>query len=218
MATASSASESPRMRGQSLYQDPRTREHAIDDPLQQADPWSGDMGDFAASGQLLDSPSRRPPAYRPSFIGTGARSSPGVNESQPRRSTYHDLPPDWDGLEPQKFLEPYLKLLHGWLLTTNVNPKQQGLLIMQYAAGELRQLLDNLDLEELTQEDSGMKTLEYIKKQYSEFIVAKKPVRIEEAFYDADRCRRRGEGLLTYITRRKRAFHKVIKRRLGYPR
>ena len=149
-----------------MYQDPRTGEHAIDDPLQQADPWSGDMGEFAASGQPFDSPSRRPPNYRPSFIGTGARSSPGVSESQPRRSAYHDLPPDWDGLEPQKFLEPYFKLLQGWLLTTTTSPKQQGLLIMQYATGELRQLLDNLELEELTQEDSGMKTLEYIKKQY----------------------------------------------------
>jgi hypothetical protein len=77
----------------------------------------------------------------------------------------HDVPPEWDGTDPHKNLEPYLKLLKGWLLTTSTNPNQRGLIIMHYARGDLRRLIDNLDLAELTEEDSGDKTYEYIKAE-----------------------------------------------------
>ena len=34
----------------------------------------------------------------------------------------HDVPPEWDGLDPQKNLEPYLKLLQGWLAHNGHHP------------------------------------------------------------------------------------------------
>ena len=123
----------------------------------------------------------------------------------------HDVPPEWDGMDPQKNLEPYLKLLQGWLITTATIPNQRGLIIMNYAKGDLRRLLDNLELTELTTKDSGQKTHDYIKGEYSEYIVSKKPLRIEEAFYDPDRCRKKGEGLISYIARRKDRFNKLKK-------
>ena len=75
----------------------------------------------------------------------------------------HDVPPEWDGMDPHKNLEPYLKLLQGWLLTTATIPQQRGLIIMNYAKGDLRRLLDNLELEELTTKDSGQRAYDYIK-------------------------------------------------------
>ena len=123
----------------------------------------------------------------------------------------HDVPPEWDGMDPQKNLEPYLKLLQGWLATTATIPHQRGLIIMNYAKGDLKRLLDNLELAELTEKESGQKAFEYIKGEYSEYIVCKKPLRIEEAFYDPERCRKKGEGIISYISRRKDRFNKLQK-------
>ena len=52
---------------------------------------------------------------------------------------------------------------------------------MNYAKGDLRQLLDNIELEELTTKDSGQKAFDYIKGEYSEYIVSKKPLRVEDS-------------------------------------
>ena len=123
----------------------------------------------------------------------------------------HDVSPEWDGMDPHKNLEPYLKLLQGWLITTATIPSQRGMIIMNYAKGDLRRLLDNLDLEVLTIRDSGQTDFEYIKEEYSEYIVSKKPLRVEEAFYDPERCRKKGEGLISYISRRKDRFNKLQK-------
>ena len=123
----------------------------------------------------------------------------------------HDNPPEWDGIAPQQNLEPYLKLLKGWLVTTNTIPSQRGLIIMNYRKGDLRKLLDNFEIEDLTTKDSGQVAYDYIEAEYSQFIVSKKTLRIEEAFYDSDRCRKKGEGLVTYISRRKDRFHKLQK-------
>ena len=80
---------------------------------------------------------------------------------------------------------------------------------MHDSKGDLRALLDNLDIDELTTSDSGQVVLDYIKAEYSEYIVSKKPLRVEEAFYDHDRCRKKGEGLIPYIARRKDRFNKL---------
>jgi hypothetical protein len=153
--------------------DPRINADGPHDPLYQDDPWMGDLG------EPITPPDRRPTPRRP-FIGAGTHPAPGITEAQPRRGI-HDLPPEWDGADPHKNLEPYLKLLKGWLITTSTHPSQRGLIIMQYTRGDLRQLIDTLDLEELTREDSGDKTYEYIKREYSEYMVSKKPLRLEES-------------------------------------
>ena len=53
---------------------------------------------------------------------------------------------------------------------------------MQYSQGTLRELLDDLGIEELTAEDSGQRAIDYIKLQYEQFVDQYKlPARIEEA-------------------------------------
>ena len=63
----------------------------------------------------------------------------------------------------------------------------------------------------MTSEDSGQQTADFIKREYSEFIVKKKNLRLEEALYDTDRLRKNGEGLVNYIARRKDRFNKLQK-------
>ena len=176
---------------------PNTSRDAAD-PFEASDPWTN----YGGTGTL--------PPRQGQFTGAVTHPGPGTNEGNPRKMM-HDVPPEWDGMDPQKNLEPYLKLLQGWLATTATIPHQRGLIIMNYAKGDLKRLLDNLELAELTEKESGQKAFDYIKGEYSEYIVCKKPLRIEEAFYDPERCRKKAEGLISYISRRKDRFNKLHK-------
>ena len=175
------------------------------DPFEEQDPWKN----FEKQTQSRE---------RGQFTGAVTHPGPGTYDGggHPRKMM-HDVPPEWDGMDPQRNLEPYLKLLEAWLVTTITIPEQRGLIIMNYAKGDLRRLIDNLDIAELTQKESGRKTLEYIKGEYSEYIVDKKPLRIEEAFYDPERCRKKSEGLISYIARRKDRFNKLGKEGWSIP-
>ena len=145
------------------------------------------------------------------FTGTVTHPGPGTYEDRGPRKMMHDVPPEWDGLDPYRNLEPYLKLLKGWLITTATLPQQRGMIIMNYAKGDLKRLLDNLDLEALTARESGETVFDFVKSEYSEYMVCKKPLRIEEVFYDPERCRKKGEGMVSYISRRKDRFNKLGK-------
>ena len=182
------------------YEQQDSRPKSSKDPLEVKDPWKNyeSVGDHT------------PPA-RKQFAGAVTHPGAGTYEGNNPRKMMHDAPPEWDGLDPQKNLEPYLKLLQGWLITTATLPQQRGLIIMNYAKGDLRRLLDNLDIEELTHQDSGQRTFDFVKGEYSEYIVSKKPLRVEEAFYDPERCRKKGEGFISYISRRKDRFNKLQK-------
>ena len=169
------------------------------DPFTGADPWEA----YSGSGTM--------PQTQHQFAGAVTHPGPGTTNEGNSRNMMHDVPPEWDGNDPARNLEPYLKLLQGWLCTTATLPSQRGLIIMHYAKGDLRRLLDNLELDELTSKESGQKTFDYVKSEYSEYIISKKPLRIEEAFYDNERCRKKGEGMITYISRRKDRFNKLHK-------
>ena len=158
---------------------------------------------------------RRSRRAREDLIGVVSHDQdPRANGSGPygSRRIVHDIPPTWDGKDPKIHLEPYLKLLKGWLATTQTIKSQRGYLIMQYSAGTLRELIDDLDTDQLLAEDSGQKVLEYITAQYQEFVNQyKMPTRIEECFYESDRYRKKGESMVTYIARRRTRFEKLKK-------
>ena len=154
------------------------------DPFDQQDPWKNLGGTTRQT-----TPGQRG-QFAGAVTGAGMGTFDGGGGGHPRK-VIHDVPPEWDGVDPQRNLEPYLKLLEAWLLTTATLPEQRGIVIMNYAKGDLRRLIDNLDLAQLTTRESGNETLKYIKAEYSEYIVCKKPLRIEEAFYDPERCRKK---------------------------
>ena len=72
-------------------------------------------------------------------------------------------------------------------------------------------MIDTLEIDDLTKDDSGEVVLALIEAEYSEFKIVKKPIRIEEALYDNDRCRKKNEDILSYITRRKTRFAELMK-------
>jgi len=61
-------------------------------------------------------------------------------EGNPPRFTL-DNPPWWDGKNPEQQAEPFLKLLTAWLTTTRTLQRQQGVLILQAVAGDLKVLV-----------------------------------------------------------------------------
>ena len=90
---------------------------------------------------------------------------------------------------------------------------------MQYSTGTLRELIDDLDIDQLLDENSGKIVMDHILAEYQQFADQYKlPTRIEECLYESDRYRKKGESMVTYIARRRTRFDKLKKGRLGDPR
>jgi hypothetical protein len=123
----------------------------------------------------------------------------------------HDIPPAWSGDNPEKELEPYLKLLRGWLATTRTLKTQAGMTILNFASGDLKTVINELEIDELTQDDSGNIVPKHITASYSEYMEKKLPQAIELGIFDKDVARRRNEGMLQYCIRRDKLFKKLTK-------
>ena len=115
-----------------------------------------------------------------------------MNQSSepPSARSVHDVPPSWDGRNPETALESYLKLLAGWLATTRMQKCQMGMTLLHYASGDLRLIINELTIEELTAENSGSRVFDHVKEAFSEYVEKKLPKAIESApFYSS--CKRR---------------------------
>ena len=123
----------------------------------------------------------------------------------------HDVPPVWDGANPGEQLEPYIKLLKGWLATTKTLKTQRGMVILHYANGDLKVIINELEIEVLAAEDSGEQVLEHIQKNYFEYIDRKMPKAIEAALYSDKKSRKKGESMLQYVARKKTLFRELQK-------
>ena len=143
-------------------------------------------------------------------IGTSTGVNPGLQEPPPSRIV-HDVPPTWDGKDPAKNLEPYVKVLKGWLATTRTLRTQQGMIIMHYSAGDLRAVIDELEIEDLTGEDGGTTVLKHIEQSYAEYKERKLPQAIEDSLFDNHLPRRAGESMLQYCHRRHTLFKHLKK-------
>ena len=75
------------------------------DPLMRDDPWG-----MPERGRRRGQPSTGPTG------GDFAVVPPGTAEPPPQR-IIHDVPPAWDGKDPDNQVEPYLMLLSGWLIS-----------------------------------------------------------------------------------------------------
>ena len=192
-----------------------------DDPWQTGgrDPWAGqrlphqqaeeeEQQTSQPSGSAMPSTFVPGLRTRQSIIGVGV--TPGSMDPPPQR-VLHDVPPNWDGSKPDKELEPYVKLMKCWLATTRTLKTQQGLIMLQNSSGDLKLLINELDIEDLTAEDSGEKVLKHIQSAYAEYLEKKLPQAIEACFYDSNISRRKGESMLAYVMRRDTLFKKLAK-------
>ena len=110
----------------------------------------------------------------------GSQNYFGDNADQPGQRTIHDNPPTWDGKDPDRQLEPYLKLLEGWMATTRTLRKQRGMVILNYATGDLRFVINELDIDILTAEDGDRKVLHHIRESYQEYLDKRLPKAMEK--------------------------------------
>ena len=100
-------------------------EGATQQPAPQDDPWQEEGQDPWAHQEPLPSQAareERPPPPRSFAAVTLSGQEP------PPTRIVHDIPPTWGGENPEKELEPYLKLLKGWLaclLYTSPSPRDQ---------------------------------------------------------------------------------------------
>ena len=134
------------------------------DPLQAQDPWNR--------------PSAPQPPAEPPRRQTMAGAQHSSGEAPPMR-IIHDIPPVWDGNQPEKQLEPYMKLLRGWLATTRTLKTQAGMTILNFATGDLKLIINELEIDDLTADDSGQVVYKHITASYAEFIEKKLPQAIE---------------------------------------
>ena len=119
------------------------------------------------------------PQHTPAF----AQVSLPVQDGGTAQRIIHDMPPVWDGKDPYNQAEPYLKLLSGWLNTTRTLKTQRGMTILHYSHGDLKLIINELDVETLTSEDSGNIVFKHINKSYVEYLEKKLPKAIERALH-----------------------------------
>ena len=118
------------------------------DPLQEDHPWehtvpTAPTDASAAAGQTFrDDTDAAADASRPTR-GSSRAFATGARELPPIR-VIHDNPPTWSGDSPDKELEPYLKMLRGWLLTTRTLKAQQGMTIFNHATGDLQIIINEI--------------------------------------------------------------------------
>ena len=113
------------------------------------DPWARSTANPEGNApQAQEQQGLAAPPYTSRAYATGATDAP-----PPR--IIHDNPPGWSGEQPDRELEPYLKKLRGWLMTTRTFKTQQGMTIFNFATGDLNVIINELEIEELTGDDSG---------------------------------------------------------------
>ena len=125
----------------------------------QADPWL----------QQVPGSATRVPLQRATAASTGQPIESLGNQQQPYKGI-NDVPPLWDGQNPESQLEPYLKKLHLWLATTRTLKNLRGMTLLTYAQGDLRLLIGELDVDTLTSESSGQVVFEYVKTNYADHL------------------------------------------------
>eukprot|EP00971_Amphidinium_carterae_P346509 6487989-Amphidinium_carterae.1 len=113
-----------------------------------------------------------------------------------------DIPPSWDGRDPEKNLEGFLKSCAAWLRTTRVPEQQRGVQLMAQAQGELRQMLASIDLDEVACIGGAEKVLAFVRQQFAWTLQRALPRKFEQAVYSTSGQRQKGESILTYLTRK----------------
>jgi hypothetical protein len=136
----------------------------------------------------------QPPAR--AFYGGGTQEQSGPK-------FIHDNPPAWDGKDPDRRLEPYLKLLRGWMHTTRTLKTQRGMVILNYAQGDLQLIINELDVTVLTSEDGDEKVLAHIQESYQEYLEKRLPKAMERAIFAPEGRRGKTESMIQYVARKR---------------
>eukprot|EP00971_Amphidinium_carterae_P269784 5352130-Amphidinium_carterae.1 len=99
-------------------------------------------------------------------------------------------------------LQTYLKTAEVWRLTTKTPARQRGVQLMSAAGGDLRTVIGELTIEQLTSEDSAENVINLVKKEYAYAITKQLPSALEDALFARGSKRRQGETLVLFTARK----------------
>ena len=100
-------------------------------------------------------------------------------------------PPGWSGDHPERELDPYLKKLRMWLMSTRTLKTQPGMTISNHATGDLNVITNEFEVGDLIAEDSSWAVFKHIQSSDAEYMEKQLPQAIEQGIYDKDVTRRR---------------------------
>ena len=119
-----------------------------------------------------------------------------------------DVPPTWDGKEPQKYVRPYIKSLNAWIAMTRTQKTARGYVLLHAARGDLKELFDALEHEDLIDESCPQKMLDLVKVMYGQFLKRPIPELVENALFDHEKTfRKANEHMMVYIMRKTRYWN-----------
>eukprot|EP00971_Amphidinium_carterae_P147531 2923798-Amphidinium_carterae.1 len=133
----------------------------------------------------------------------GSRAGPvSRSNDEGGRGGYLDVPPSWSGDNPDKLLQVYLKAAEVWRLTTKTPARQQGVQLLSAAGGDLRTVIGELTVEQLTAEESAEHVINLVKKEYAYAVTKRLPAALEDALFSKAGRRRQGETLVSFTARK----------------
>eukprot|EP00971_Amphidinium_carterae_P256455 5091905-Amphidinium_carterae.1 len=155
----------------------------------------------------------------PIGAGKGAQRSSGGTSTSGRAEdvrhettkAFYDVPPTWDGKNPDLNLEAWLKSAEAWRLTTKATPQQQGAQLLAAATGELRAVMSSLELTDICGEDGATKLITLVKDEFAFSLQRSLPLKLEQALY-APSCRRQAQESFVSFTARKMTLFKDLER------
>ena len=140
-----------------------------EDPFTHLDPWQ------PPSTAAEDASAQQNVTPVSNTYATGARDG-----DLPPPRVINDNPPGWNGDNPERELEPYLKKLRMWLMSTRTLKTQQGMTIFNHATGDLNVIINKLEVEDLIGDDSGWGVFKHVQKSCAEYMERKLPQAIEQ--------------------------------------
>ena len=82
---------------------------------------------------------------------------------------------------PQKNVKSYIKILNIWLRTTRTQKDYRGYVLYNAAKGDLKELYDGLDEDELAADDCPQRMILLIKGMFAQFLLRPIPEVVENA-------------------------------------
>eukprot|EP00971_Amphidinium_carterae_P200414 3977026-Amphidinium_carterae.1 len=190
---------------------------AVRDPWAQ-DPWRvrGNEGNNIGVGSSASATTTASvtPVWPPLNASSSALSPAPRQEEN---SKYSLDAPSWDGKNPEVHIEPYLKSLRGWLLTTRTPKQQQGLLLLSSAKDDLKLIINELSLDDLTQPDGGERVYQLINNTFDWALKRTLPRKLEACLYGSSGERQRAEGFLAYTARKLQQYRELEQSGLALP-
>ena len=171
------------------------------------------------SEEGYESPVHEATAMATTFPG-GSHSSgaAGVTVGGTTEGGYRDrdLPPTYDGTNPEVSLRQYEKAVRLWQFETEAPPKKQGAKLLRALSGTARLAVDDLEFEDIACENGVKNLLSRLKEYYLPHLELSLPRAFESAVYGQPRGVR--ESFAEYVHRMDRAFQNLVQEGVDLPK